>query len=697
MTTIIETLKIKANETITILDNKLAYQNCEDKHFRLFATRFDAITYLENQDNSLVVKEFDNYKLLESYLEICSSVQIGTIVQNIVPAYNMEIEMNKFYKIKNADRDFIHFDNNISIFTIRNELFKYFRIISCIEDIENLENKALILKETFEQLKIMSESAEEKISNEALINETIAFLIQDEVYQGDEVELRFICDNMDITMVEKCSCCGKVLFPDDECYEDDTNHGATLCDHCSAFDDENGMYIKTVHQDVIEEITGLRFSHLVGNAGSIVKEFNYYLTKHGLQFGVHISTSRDTFVEYICEHTELNICDCCNMIEKSNDMVWLDEEFFTDKERSNACFIGSVQNFVAVCQNCFDMFATRTILTLEEATRRLNENSMLYRVGDIVVVHDTVNFEGKGTVAKTYIDNVVSIDENDKSYCLKSFENIKFKREEILSILDEAYATEYVKFMAINYPDVSENVDDWFNNTTYEGVIKIGAVFDNFGYKNEFIAYLISANLAYDMLLTPKFKIGDRFDVHFSHYAEGEIESFTVSKIDKSFTEANEIVYWSDEFVYITESEMAKQYETAKDEVTIVRDDILHNIFCLDDEDGIVVPTFDELLNAKTILPQWQLCEKYEDYSYDSLLNEVYEQCENFFITLDALNRGKTTQQSENSDEFENLCYENKMMGNFLEMLGLTPDDITSFVINGSKDDMQEMIKRIKA
>ena len=52
--------------------------------------------------------------------------------------------------------------------------------------------------------------------------------------------------------------------------------------------------------------------------------------------------------------------------------------------------------------------------------------------------------------------------------------------------------------------------------------------------------------------------------------------------------------------------------------------------------------------------------------------------------------------QNINPDEYENICFENKMMGQFLEKLGLTPDEITSYVINGSEEDINKMINRVK-
>ena len=73
----------------------------------------------------------------------------------------------------------------------------------------------------------------------------------------------------------------------------------------------------------------------------------------------------------------------------------------------------------------------------------------------------------------------------------------------------------------------------------------------------------------------------------------------------------------------------------------IIKDVLLHNLFCLDEENEIVVPTFAELEEAKELLPKWQLCEKYENYSYDSVIYEINELCENFFIALESLNTAK--------------------------------------------------------
>ena len=47
--------------------------------------------------------------------------------------------------------------------------------------------------------------------------------------------------------------------------------------------------------------------------------------------------------------------------------------------------------------------------------------------------------------------------------------------------------------------------------------------------------------------------------------------------------------------------------------------------------------------------------------------------------------------------EIENLAYENKRMGDFIELLGLEPDEITSYVINGDNyNDIQKAVKIIR-
>lgn len=50
---------------------------------------------------------------------------------------------------------------------------------------------------------------------------------------------------------------------------------------------------------------------------------------------------------------------------------------------------------------------------------------------------------------------------------------------------------------------------------------------------------------------------------------------------------------------------------------------------------------------------------------------------------------------AEQKELNENLAYENKKMGDFLELLGLTIDEITDIVINGEQLNL-DIIKKIR-
>jgi hypothetical protein len=150
----------------------------------------------------------------------------------LVATKNIEdtILENSYSKITNITSDGIMIELNGSLNTngnfwesghwfSRQEILSSFKIINSLEDIENLEYKASILKETLEQNKIM---LGDDVSNDEILKEAIEFLANDE-FKGDAIELQFIYDNMDLEQVEKCSCCGKILMPDDECYSDESH------------------------------------------------------------------------------------------------------------------------------------------------------------------------------------------------------------------------------------------------------------------------------------------------------------------------------------------------------------------------------------------------------------------------------------------------------------------------------------------
>lgn len=466
-----------------------------------------------------------------------------------------------FYKVENINKN-IAYNPGIKLngsWYAQWELIDYFEIVDSLDDVKDLENKALILKETFEQIKEMSKDDEfETLSIDSLIQETINFLISDEKFQGNEIELRFICDNMDITMIEQCSCCGEILMPDDECYSDELNSDdAALCDHCSIFNEETNMYQKAVHKDVIEKITGLKFSPHIGNIGSKVEEFNFWLNIENRKFDFKQTDNKDTLIEFINEYTDWNICDCCGMIEISKDLIWDSDEVY-DEDYQNFRFLRATSiSTEAVCKGCINEAGEISKFSLEELSNRLKQNKMLFTESDKVLI-ENFDFQKNDVIQTTYFGTIKSINLENKTYTLEEYKDVEFKDEDFYDVLNEAYLMEYGDFISCNYSDLSDKVDEW-TSPNWEGIAEIDYAFEEFGYKDEFIEHLKSKNLPYSRFLEPKFNIGDKFSISFSYYEDGEITEHIISKIDKSFTEMNEIVYWSDDFVYITESELEKQ------------------------------------------------------------------------------------------------------------------------------------------
>ncbi len=528
-----------------------------------------------------------------------TGLSIGTILKAINIKENTPFILNKFYKITDGDGVGALFVSGYSdIEFTMHELGDYFEYIASLEDIQDLESKALLIKQIFNQFKELSEDAGDEVLEEALINEAIAFLAKDEVYQCDEIELQFICNNMDITMVEQCSCCGVVIMADYECYEDELNDGAALCDHCSVFDDDRNMYIKTVHQDVIEKLTGYKFAPHIGNVGSTVEEFNHWLNRYKLAFSYSEESSKQNFLDFINGCTEFNICDCCGLIEKTNNLKWITSEDFVEDENIGANFALATLNVDALCEICMDTIIKRTKLDLHEVVQRIRENQMVYRVGDLVVL-ENVNFDEKKTSLKTYIDYIVSIDENRKTYKLKEYGDIEFKEDDFFDIANEAYVSEYTKFIASQHPDLSEDVDQW-SKITHEGIPEIEMAFEEFGFKDEFIEHLKINDLPYSRLLTTKNNIG-------------ELE------LEKQESSVNEEL----------------------DESLIVKNELLEYIFCQDVDNNIVIPTYNQLIDVDDYQSNWKLTEEYGDYSLSTLVYLVNEESSKFFSIQKVLNGHK--------------------------------------------------------
>ena len=509
-----------------------------------------------------------------------TDLQIGTVLKVINIKENTPFILNKFYNITEGDGVGALFVGGYSdVELTMHELGDYFEHVAKLEDIEDLEKKALLIKQIFKQFRELSDDAEEQINIKALINETIAFLAQDEIYQCDEIELRFICDNMDITMVEQCSCCGKFISPTDECYEDDLNDGAALSDHCSVYDDGRNMYIKSVRQDVVEKLTGYKFSPHLGNVGSKIEEFNHWLNKHKHKFGFNEPKCKDIFFDFIEEYTEWNICDCCLMIEKSDDLAWTDGQFFVDEEVAINFVNASYSNFAAICQNCLNKFISRTKLSLHEIVQRIKENKMVYRVGDLVILKNV------DLISNNMFAYIESLDEDTQTYKLKGFENVVIKEEDLFDIANEAYIIEYNMFIKNNHAEKVDDLSDFANDNKEH---TIDMLVENFGYKDEFIEHLKTNDLPFERFVT-----GNKV---------------TIDELD---------------------------------ETLIVKNELLEYIFCQDVDNNIVIPTYNQLTEVDDYQSNWKLTEDYGDYSLSTLIYLVNEESSKFFSIQKVLNGHK--------------------------------------------------------
>lgn len=492
--------------------------------------------------------------------QLQNSILKATKVEDYSP-----FRLNRLYKITNIeekkDTIIVTVDNRVDFKYTSSEITNYFEIIS-MSDIEEMDVKVFAIKQTYNELKKQNPH----FPKDVLIFDSIQELVQTQNFNAEE--LQFIAREVEVEDIEQCSCCGKILMPDDECYSDELNgDNAALCDHCSVFNEETNMYQKVVNQDVIEQLTGLKFSPHIGNVDSKIEEFNYWLNKENYLFDYKQTDNRDTLFEFINEYTEWNICDCCGLIELSTDLIWDSEEVW-DEDYQNFRFLRATSIPTdAVCEVCMNKAGEMSKFSLEDLSDRLKENGMLFRVSDNVLI-ENFDFQENDIKLTTYFGTIKSINPENKTYTLEEYEYVEFKNEEFYDILNEAYLMEYGDFIADNYSDLSGSVDEW-TSPNWEGIAEIDYAFEEFGYKDEFIEHLKSKDLPYGRFLEPKFNIGDKFNVSFSHYEDGETTEHIISKIDKSFNEADEIVYWSDDLVYITESELEKQKTNV---IELVRD-----------------------------------------------------------------------------------------------------------------------------
>lgn len=557
-------------------------------------------------------------------------------IGQILKAVNVEgtpFKVNKFYEITDGDCiGSLEVGGLKDLELTMKDVSFHFKCINTREDIDELGIKANRIKEKFLEIKNNCGDASTFVfTDESIFEEAIASLSE----EFDELELRFIYNNMDVLAFEQCSCCGEIILAVDELNYDSSNDSAPLCGNCSEFNDVTKMYERFVHKEVIEKITGYKFSTQIGDIDNIIKDFNIWLKRYKPFFTFNSQKNKEVFAEYVHGNTDWNICEHCGEIDKSHNVIWTKGGDFEVAELKTAIFATETLGLDMVCEACFDKIHNRTKLTLNEVVSRIRKNKMVFREGDFVALKNVDSSSLK-------ICKVLSIDETCKTYQIEGYAERKFYEEDFFDVANEAYTEEYIKFVKKENSDIEEDIQEWSYSSEYINP-KINEIIDEFGYRKEFIRHLIDGDIPFGRVMTPKFKIGDSFSVHFNYYEKDELTKHIISRIDTSFEESDEIVYWDDQFVYIVESELIKQKNSSSEnELTmIIKNDIVKNMFIEDLNSNIVVPTYLELSNAKRLSVKWELTNEYNHYSLGTIIHIVDGLAETFFGTFDALEKYK--------------------------------------------------------
>lgn len=120
---------------------------------------------------------------------------------------------------------------------------------------------------------------------------------------------------------------------------------------------------------------------------------------------------------------------------------------------------------------------------------------------------------------------------------------------------------------------------------------------------------------------------GSRYDNGFNNFSNGHMEGMNDTDIDT----ANQ--RQPDMHTKLSNVEIEYVKSNTEDYYTL-RDRILTTIFQQDEDNGIVVPSFQEFKLINGMKDTWQLTEKYHNHSYDAILEIIEEEVYNFFYLL---------------------------------------------------------------
>ena len=120
---------------------------------------------------------------------------------------------------------------------------------------------------------------------------------------------------------------------------------------------------------------------------------------------------------------------------------------------------------------------------------------------------------------------------------------------------------------------------------------------------------------------------GSTYDNGFNNFSNGHMEGMNDTDIDT----ANQ--RQPDMHTKLSNVEIEYVKSNTEDYYTL-RDRIFTTIFQQDEDNGIVVPSFQEFKLINGMKDTWQLTEKYHNHSYDAILEIIEKEVYNFFYLL---------------------------------------------------------------
>lgn len=221
--------------------------------------------------------------------------------------------------------------------------------------------------------------------------------------------------------------------------------------------------------------------------------------------------TKESFVEFLNENTEWNICDCCGKIEKSIDLIWITDgvgaSCISDEHETHNLLVHE-GGFDAVCSDCFLEVAKATKPSLDMILQNLEESNTPFKNGDVVLI-DRLD----GIPSGTPFTVKAILDKEGEGLCY----SVEDRFGEVMSIpvdkvwnpTEYALVLEFCSFAIGTREELTEKLDE-FSEITHEGLPELSMAFDTFGHKEEFKEHLLTKG--YDVFIEKAFGISMKLD-----------------------------------------------------------------------------------------------------------------------------------------------------------------------------------------